>query len=137
MMATVCEWFDLKTTRTVFVGLASKPVATIFGGLTSKHAATVSGGLASKPVVTVFSSLGSKLVLMVCPCLTSKPAVDILVKPQNQGGGGFLGLGLKTGSFGLMICDSKSPHRFLGLGLKTKWASIYRLHHKTNEERSA
>ena len=36
---TVCEWFGLKTTWTVFTGLASKLVA------------TVSPGLASKPVV--------------------------------------------------------------------------------------
>jgi hypothetical protein len=26
-----------------------------------------------------------------------------LVEPQNQGGGGFSGLGLKTGSYGLVI----------------------------------
>jgi hypothetical protein len=38
-MATVCEWFDLKTTQTVFIALASKLVA------------TVSLGLASKPVI--------------------------------------------------------------------------------------
>jgi hypothetical protein len=36
---TGCQWFDLKTTRTVFSGLTSKPVT------------TVSLGLASKPVV--------------------------------------------------------------------------------------
>jgi hypothetical protein len=41
-MTTVCEWFDLKTTRTVFTGLASKPVVTVSGSLTSKPAATVS-----------------------------------------------------------------------------------------------
>jgi hypothetical protein len=33
-------------------------------------------------------------------------------------------LGLKTGSSGLVIWASKSPRRFLGLGLKTKWASV-------------
>jgi hypothetical protein len=32
-MATVCEWFDLKTTQTVFAGLASKSVVTVFDGL--------------------------------------------------------------------------------------------------------
>jgi hypothetical protein len=32
-----------------------------------------------------------------------------LVEPQNQGGGEFPGLGLKTGSFGLVIWVSKSP----------------------------
>jgi hypothetical protein len=94
---TVCEWFGLKTTQTVFIGLASKPVA------------TVSSGLASKPATTVFSSLASKLVPTVFFSLASKPAVGFLVVPQNQGGGGFPGLGLKTGSSGLVIWASKSP----------------------------
>jgi hypothetical protein len=66
-MATICEWFALKITRTVFAGLASKLVA------------IVSDGLASKSVV------------------------GFLVEPQNQGGGGFPDLGLKTDSFGLVI----------------------------------
>jgi hypothetical protein len=65
--------------------------------------------LASKPVATVFSSLASKLVAMVSPSLASKLAVSFLVEPQNQGGGGFLGLGLKIGSFSLVIWTSKSP----------------------------
>jgi hypothetical protein len=97
----VCEWFGLKTTRTVFTGLASKPVATV--------------------------SLD----------LASERAVDFLVEPQNQGGGGFPGLGLKTGSSDLVIWASKSPRRFLGLGLKTKWALVCRLRHKTDGGRSA
>jgi hypothetical protein len=65
--------------------------------------ATVSNDLASKPAATVFSSLASKLVAMVCSGLASKPVVGFLVEPQNQGGGGFPDLGLKTGSSGLMI----------------------------------
>jgi hypothetical protein len=81
----VCEWFDLKTTYTVFTGLALKPVA------------------------TVFSSLASKLVATVSPGLASKPVVGFLVEPQNQDGGGFPGLGLKTGSSGLVIWTLKSP----------------------------
>jgi hypothetical protein len=81
----VCEWFGLKTTQTGFVVLASKPVA------------------------TVFSSLASKLVATVSPILASKPVVGFLVEPQNQGGGVFLGLGLKTGSFDLVIWASISP----------------------------
>jgi hypothetical protein len=89
--------FDLKTTRTVFIGLASKPVA------------TVSSGLSSKPVATVFSTLTSKLVVIVSPGLASKPTVVFLVEPQNQGGGGFPGLGLRTDSSGLVIWASKSP----------------------------
>jgi hypothetical protein len=67
----VCEWFGLKTTRTVFTGLTSKLVV------------TVSSGLASKPVATVFSNLASKLVVMVSPGLASKPVVGFLVEPQN------------------------------------------------------
>jgi hypothetical protein len=102
-MATVCEWFGLKTTRSVFIGLASKRVATVSGALASKLAATVSGGLASKPAVTVFFSLASKLVVLVSPGLASTPVVVFLVEPQNQSGGGFPGLVIKTGSYGLVI----------------------------------
>jgi hypothetical protein len=126
-----------KPVVTVSVGLASKHAATVSSGLASKLVATVSSGLASKPAATVSSSLASKLVVMVSPGLAAKPAVGFLVEPQNQGGGGFIGLGLKTGSFGLVIWASKSPRWFLGLGLKTKWALVYRLRHKTNGGRSA
>jgi hypothetical protein len=105
--SAVCQWFGLKTTRSVFSGLASTPVATVFSGL------------ASKPVKMVSSSLASE------------PVVGFLAEPQNQGGGGFPSLGLKTGSYGLVIWTSKSPRRFLGLGLKTKRATVCRLHHKT------
>jgi hypothetical protein len=105
--------------------------------LASKPVLTVSGGLASKPVAAVFSSLASKLVVTVSPGLASKLMVGFLVEPQNQGGGGFSGLGLKTDSFGLVIWASKSPRRFLGLGLKTKWASVCQLRHRTDGGRSA
>jgi hypothetical protein len=74
--------------------------------------------LASKPVATVFSSLASKLVMTVSPSLASKLVVGFLVETQNQGGRGFPDLGLKTDSSGLVIWFSKSPQRFLGLGLK-------------------
>jgi hypothetical protein len=116
----VCEWFGLKTTRTVFSGLASKPTTTVFAGL------------ASKPMATIFSNLASKLVAIVSPGLASKPAVGFLVEPQNQGGGGFPSLGLKTGSSDLVIWASKSLRQFLGLDLKTKQVSVYRLRHKTD-----
>jgi hypothetical protein len=89
--------------------LASKPVVTVFAGLASKPVVTISSGLASKPAATVFAGLASKLVAMVSPGLTSKPVVSFLVEPQNQGGGGFSGLGLKTDSSGLMIWALKSP----------------------------
>jgi hypothetical protein len=65
--------------------------------------------LASKLVAMVFFNLASKLVVMISPGLASKSVVGFLVQPQNQGGGGFSGLGLKTDSFGLMILASKSP----------------------------
>jgi hypothetical protein len=64
--------------------------------------------------------------------LASKPVVGFLVEPQNQGGGGFHSLGLKTSSCGLVIETSKSSRRFLGLGLKTKKATVCRLHLKTD-----
>jgi hypothetical protein len=98
---------------------------------------TVFAGLASKPVVTIFSSLASKLVVTVSPGLALKPVVGFLVEPQNQGGGGFPGLGLKTGSSGLMIWASKSSWWFLGLGFKTKQVLVCQLRHKTDGGRSA
>jgi hypothetical protein len=88
-------------------------------------------------VATVFSSLALKLVVTVSPGLASKLAVGFLVEPQNQGGGTFSGLDLKTSSFGLVIWASKSPRRFLGLVPKTKWASVCQLRHKTDGGRSA
>jgi hypothetical protein len=69
--------------------------------------------------------------------LTSKLVVGFLVEPQNQGGGGFPGLGLKTDSSGLVIWASKSQRWFLSLAVKTKWASVCRLRHKTDGGRSA
>jgi hypothetical protein len=49
----------------------------------------------------------------------------------------FPGLGLKIGSSGLVIWALKSPRRFLGLGLKTKHATVCRLPHKTGRRRLA
>jgi hypothetical protein len=92
--------------------------------------------LTSKLAATVFSSLTSKLVATVSLGLTSKPVVSFLVVPQNQGGGGFSGLGLKTDSSGLVIWASKSPRWFLGLSLKTKQTSVCRLCHKTDVGRA-
>jgi hypothetical protein len=130
-MATVCEWFGLKTTQMVFAGLASKPAATVFSNMASKPVATVFSSLASKLVVTAFSSLASKLVATVFSSLASKlvatvsfglaskPVVRFLVEPQNHGGGGFSGLGLKIGSSGLVICASK-PCRLRFVSCATK-----------------
>jgi hypothetical protein len=74
----VCQWFDIKTIGTVCQWFSLKTTRTVFSGL------------ASKPVVTV------------SPDLASKPVVDFLVEHQNQGGGGFPGLGLKT--MWVMVC---------------------------------
>jgi hypothetical protein len=50
----------------------------------------------------------------------------------KTGGDGFPSSDLKTGSYGLVIWASQSPRWFLGLGLKTKRAMVYRLRHKTD-----
>jgi hypothetical protein len=112
----ICQWFDLKTIMTVFSGLISKSVATIFFGLPLKSVTMISPSLTSKTVVSF---------------LTSKTVVSFLVEPQNQGGG-FLSLCLKIDSHGLIIWVSKSPRRFLGLSLKTKWVMVYPLLIKTD-----
>jgi hypothetical protein len=109
---------------------------TVFSGLASKLVETVFSSLASKLVATIFSSLASKLVATVSPGLTSKPVVGFLVEPQNQGGGGFPDLGLKTNCFNLVIWTSKSLRQFLVLGLKTMWASVCQLRQKTDGGRS-
>jgi hypothetical protein len=76
-MATVCEWFGLKTTQTVFAGLASKLVVTVSAGLASKLAATVSNGLASKSAAMVSSDLASKPAVTVFPGFASKPVPTV------------------------------------------------------------
>jgi hypothetical protein len=77
--------------------------------------------------------------------LSLKTKVDGLsmVWPQNHWDGfsrfslktgirGFPYLGLKTGSYGLVIWASKSPCQFLGLSIKTKRPIVCRLCHKTD-----
>jgi hypothetical protein len=131
----VCTW-HVETRSAGFLVEAQKQGQRFMSGLTSKLVAMVFTGLASKPVATVFFSLASKLVATVSPDLTSKSVVSFLIEPQNQGSGGFPDLGLKIGSSGLVIWTSKSPRQFLGLGLKIKHASVYRLCYKTNGGRS-
>jgi hypothetical protein len=65
---------------------------------------------------------------VVCTMHVEMESVGFLVEPQNQ----VNGLGLKTVSSGLVIWASKSPCRFLDLGLKTNQTTVCRLHHKTN-----
>jgi hypothetical protein len=93
-------------------------------------------------VAQVGYSVAGRLRGRVAPCAVctwhvETRSADFLVEPQNQGGVGFPGLGLKTDSSGLVIWASKLPRRFLSLGLKTKWASLYRLRHKTDGGRLA
>jgi hypothetical protein len=107
----VCTW-HVETRSASFLVEPQNQGRRFVSGLASKPVATVSSGLALKPAATV--SPGSAL----------KSVVSFLVEPQNQGGGGFFSLCLKTGCSDLMIWDSKSPRQFLGLGLKTKWASV-------------
>jgi hypothetical protein len=51
---TVYQWFDLKTTGTVFSGLASKPVVTVSPGLALKPGALGFSVWASKSTATVW-----------------------------------------------------------------------------------
>jgi hypothetical protein len=72
--------------------------------------------------------LSSKLVATVSPGLASKSVVGFLVDPQNQGGGEFPGLGLKTDSYefddlGLKITAIVSwfvPQNQMGFGLSVE-----------------
>jgi hypothetical protein len=81
-------------------------------------------------------SRGRVALCAVCTWHVETRSAGFLVEPQNQGGGGFPGLGLKTSSSGLVIWASKSLRRFLGLSLKIKWASVCWLRHKTDGGRS-
>jgi hypothetical protein len=80
------------------------------------HGVRFVSGLASKPPARFVSGLTSKPLRWVCP-----------VWPQNRWLG-FLNLCLKTGNYGLVICDLKSLWWF---------PSIYRLCHKTDGARMA
>jgi hypothetical protein len=66
-----------------------------------------------KTTRTVFTSLASKLVATGSLSLASKPVVGFLVETQNQGGGGFPSLGLKTGSSDLVIWPQNHHDGFL------------------------
>jgi hypothetical protein len=124
--------------------LDSKPLGQFMSVLAQNHSNGFSSVWSSKPMAmvcqwfdlktpeTVFSVLTSKSVATVSSGLASKSVLCFLVKPQNQGGVGFPSLSLKTDGCGLVIWASKLPRWFLGLCLKTKWASVYRLRYKTD-----
>jgi hypothetical protein len=83
--STVCEWFGLKTTQTVFFGLVLKLVVMVFSGLASKPVSTVSAGLTSKLDATVFGGLTSKPTATVSVGLASKPVATVSrFEPQNR-----------------------------------------------------
>jgi hypothetical protein len=106
----------------------------VLSGRTIERSSDVVGGLdcAQGDEESGFLGLASKPRSMVSPGLASKPMATVLVVwPQNHLLG-FPGLSLKIGSCGLVICPTKSPRRFLSLGLKSKWAMVCRLHHKTD-----
>jgi hypothetical protein len=84
-----------------------------------------------------FFRFGQKPVMKVSPSLASKPIVGFLFEPQNKGGGGFPGFGIKIGSYSLVIWASKSPQWFLCLGIKIKQATVYRLRYKTDGRATA
>jgi hypothetical protein len=63
-MSMLCEWFDLKTTRTVFSSLASKPMVMVFSGLASKPVAQVSR-FESQNQQLRFDDLGLKITATV------------------------------------------------------------------------
>jgi hypothetical protein len=54
-------------------------------------------------------SRGRVVPCVVCTGHVETRSASFLVEPQNQGGGGFLDLDLKTDSYGLVIWASKSP----------------------------
>jgi hypothetical protein len=116
----VCQWFGLKTTDTVCQCFGLKTNGTVFSSFTSKLVATASPGLASKPMVD----------FLVWP--QNQGQRFLSVWPQNQWWLAFSALGIKIDSYSLVICVSKSPRWFIGLGLKTKQTSVCRLHHKTD-----
>jgi hypothetical protein len=71
---------------------------------------------------------------VVCTVHMEMRSTCFLFEPQNQGRWFISGLGLKTGSYSVVIWASKSPRRFLGLCLKTKRAMVCRLCHKTDRK---
>jgi hypothetical protein len=60
---SICQWFGLKTTVTVFSDLASKPVTSFCQWFGFKTTWTIFFDLASKPVMMISPGLTSKLVV--------------------------------------------------------------------------
>jgi hypothetical protein len=137
-MATICEWFGLKTTRTVFSDLTSKPVVTVSSDLASKHAATVSAGYASKPVATVSGGLASKPAATVSGGLASKHAVTVSRFGHQNRRLWFGDLGLKItttvswfgpqnqAGFSLSVA-AQNQRRDVGVGHTSRYSGLLRV----------
>jgi hypothetical protein len=63
------------------------------------------------------------MLCAICTVQEETRGAGFLVELQNKGRG-FPGLGLKIGSYGLVICASKSLQRFFVLDLKIKWEEV-------------
>jgi hypothetical protein len=104
-------------------------------------------GLASKPLGRFLAVWPQNLLQRFSPVWAQNWWRQVFpVWPQNRWSVCWLSLKTKvvegflvwtSKPAGLVIWASKSPRRFLGLGLKTNQASVCRLRHKTDEERSA
>jgi hypothetical protein len=82
-MSMLCEWFGLKTTQTVFSGLASKPVVMVFSGLASKPVAQVFRFKLQNQQLR-FGDLGIKITATVSWFVPqNQSGFGLLVAPQN------------------------------------------------------
>jgi hypothetical protein len=119
-MATVCQWFGLKTTQTVCKWFGLKTTRTAFSCLTSKHVVMVFSGSASKLVVTVFTGLSSKPAMTVSGSFTSKPVAmvsdGLASKPTATVSGGLTSKPAATVSAGL----ASKPVVMVSTGLASK-----------------
>jgi hypothetical protein len=74
--STICQWFGLKTTGTVFSSLTSKHVVTVYHWFDLKTTGTVFSGLTSKPVATVsWLSLKTKVMHGFSGCVLKSAAM--------------------------------------------------------------
>jgi hypothetical protein len=106
-MPVVCQWFGLKTTGTIFSGLASKSMATTSHrfGPQNRWRWFVSG-LTSKSLGRFLIGLGLK---------TDGDGLSV-IWPQNHWDG-FLRFGLKTGGDDFSLVWASKPLRRFSLGL--------------------
>jgi hypothetical protein len=63
---------------------------------------------------------------MISLSFDAKPVATVLVVWLQNHSHGFPSFGLKTDNCGLVIWPTKSPGRFFGFGLKTKWEEVCR-----------